>query len=862
MKYCYTFLTVLLLLSAKSTFATHIVGGEFELVHLSAYSYRLNMILYFDEVNGDPGAKDPYVLPYIYRKSDDKLMHSFYLYKQEQKDVPYTNPECTYEGLETSRILYSATFEMAPEIYNDPEGYYIVWERCCRNGTISNISPPINNTIGQTYYLEFPPVIKDGVPFVNSSPVLFPPLSDYACLGSDYYVDFSGTDPDGDSLSYTLVTPLNSSEPIPVPLPKPRGQHQGVPWISGIDSSNMVPGDPPLKIDSEGLLRVTPNRLGLFVFAVLCEEFRDGEKIGEVRRDFQMLVIECPPQGSAPTIAYKKIDEDIYSDAYRVINFDNSLVGDERCLEFIVTDEDVTGIADLTIKPVNFKNAPAVFYVEEKYYSPTADTLMVKVCFSTCAATEGEHLIDFIGNDKSCPVPKMDTLRLAFNIESLDNSDPKISAEAEFIEKIVFTDSVFSVIIEGTDADNDFLNITMLPVGFNEDYFAISLTEMVNEAGYISALFNWDLYCSQFQYYSDSVFSIQFILDDLDACGQGDPDTVTYQFVIDRVENAAPYFTSAYAHYDLIVYGNELLEIEVTGRDVNSEYLWLNYIPENFPSYNYNITYAETLSVPGRIEGVFQWDLQCEQFNLETDSVFNIKFSVSDFPACQASKTDTVGYSILVKPPRNKPPVFLDEKLTKNRALFVGDRLEVDILARDSDLDALTMVLIESNIDLQENDILYAETRNEPGAIDGILQWEVQCKHLDLETVEAKFIVYDQNRCLPEQGDTLSLSFSLADIKGDFEQFEMPNVVTPNGDGKNDYFEMCNDQFCDQRFFLPIDDCENQFLGIDIYNRWGRTVYTNPSRNFRWDPKGFSTGTYFYVLKYTQQEFKGTISVI
>ena len=75
---------------------------------------------------------------------------------------------------------------------------------------------------GQTFYLEFPPVIKDGQPFINSSPSLFPPLNDYACPRKPYYVDFAGVDDDGDSLVYSLVTPLSthSSDPFPPPLPR------------------------------------------------------------------------------------------------------------------------------------------------------------------------------------------------------------------------------------------------------------------------------------------------------------------------------------------------------------------------------------------------------------------------------------------------------------------------------------------------------------------------------------------------------------------------------------------------------------------------------------------------------------------
>jgi hypothetical protein len=96
----------------------------------------------------------------------------------------------------------------------------------------------------------FPPIRKGGAAYRNSSPQLFPPLSDYACVDRFYYVDFRGFDPDGDSLVYSLVKPLNSSvfEPLPVPTPAP---HPTVIWIwaPGISTDFQVPGNPTLEVN-------------------------------------------------------------------------------------------------------------------------------------------------------------------------------------------------------------------------------------------------------------------------------------------------------------------------------------------------------------------------------------------------------------------------------------------------------------------------------------------------------------------------------------------------------------------------------------------------------------------------------------
>ena len=52
----------------KTIEASHIVGGEFELRHIEGYQYRLNLLQYFDDVNGNPEAdRAIYGFPLDYR---------------------------------------------------------------------------------------------------------------------------------------------------------------------------------------------------------------------------------------------------------------------------------------------------------------------------------------------------------------------------------------------------------------------------------------------------------------------------------------------------------------------------------------------------------------------------------------------------------------------------------------------------------------------------------------------------------------------------------------------------------------------------------------------------------------------------
>ena len=210
-------IVVLLLLISVPLAASHIVGGEIELLHLSNFTYRVNLIYYFDVVhnpNRNIRAEEPTIDLYIFRQSDNVQLLKVTLDWLDKTRVGYTQPSCSSGEIVTDKIIYTTTIELPANLYSDPQGYYITWARCCRNYSILNIisQDPAHGGVGagQTFYLEFPPVTINGQQFINSSPRNFPALNDYACPTKPYYVNFAGTDDDGDSLAYSLVTPLST----------------------------------------------------------------------------------------------------------------------------------------------------------------------------------------------------------------------------------------------------------------------------------------------------------------------------------------------------------------------------------------------------------------------------------------------------------------------------------------------------------------------------------------------------------------------------------------------------------------------------------------------------------------------------
>ncbi len=732
------FTFAVLLCGLHPAWSTHIVGGEFELIHLEDFQYRLNLILYFDQVNGNPGAEDFQVTPYIFRTSDNVFMDSVVLFNNSSSFVPYTQPNCAIGDLATRRILYTSVLKLSPDQYHDPEGYYIAWERCCRNNFVSNINYSGRiNTVGQTFFLQFPPVVRDGQPFVNSTPVLFPPLRDYACVGKPFYSQFGGTDLDGDSLAYSVVDPLDSStdQPFPAITTAP---YVSIPWVEGIDVDNMVPGVPPLRVNRQGLITVTPDSRGLFVFALKVEEFRDGEKIGEVRRDFQMLVIDGCDFSTPPQVFVTK------SGSKEVLQVDDTLrfsYEEAKCLDLFVTDQDPNEMITFRAIPVNFSGQLAdIFEFPTGITRNFEDTLKVEVCLPDCPPDEsGLMVVDLLAMDDACAVPLIDTTRIIIVIELPPNSKPEI--EPKQVTHVVTSESeLYELIINGSDPDGDVLILDIIPIGFSLEDYGMSFSDLISNPGSVSTTFTWDADCRRFDFSNRNTFNLLVVVDDEDDCLFSDPDTLELNLVFELPPNNKPQITfENTSQNSIIVDVNSPINLNILGFDRDNDSIFLDLLEDESTILPPGLSFTPVSGI-GNITTNFAWTPDCDDLIANDDGVFNFKFLVGD------------------------------------------------------------------------------------------------------------------NNCLSNEMDTIELEVVVQQGSFNLDNVEPSNVFTPlNGDQYNPVYYV-ND--------LPPGNCQNQFEGVAIYNRWGKLVFEDDQLDFKWDGSGVAPGIYYYLIKYTQSDIKGFVSVL
>ncbi len=308
----------ILLFAAPFTKASHIVGGDLQVIWVGPSPNQFQIKLRVFRSCSPSSAGMP--------TTATVRVHDLVTYAQTQQ-FSITNPTIT-PNLPFGDACFTPTglcvdlgvFTQNVTIPNNPNGYFLEYQICCRNAGITNLAAPTGE--GMTFYCEIPDP-GNAASLNNSNPDMgIYPLDAYFCVNNPKQFSFNVTDPDGDSLAYSLVTPLDNGAVQAAPA----FPYLNVVYAAGYNLQNMIGGAQPMVIDSiTGIITANPSIIGTWVFGVLVEEFRDingdgiKDKIGETRRDAQYESLVCtggnppsflnavPVNGQTVQIPYNKL---------------------------------------------------------------------------------------------------------------------------------------------------------------------------------------------------------------------------------------------------------------------------------------------------------------------------------------------------------------------------------------------------------------------------------------------------------------------------------------------------------------------------------------------------------------------------
>ena len=230
--------------------ASHMMGGQITVEHVSGMDYRVVYTAYRD-MTGVPIST---IASFSF--VDSISGNSFNVSIQYDTAVTVLVPgveEYVYEAIVT---------------FPNTGSWYVSYEECCRNAAILNMTMPG----GESHHF-YSIVLIDSA---NSTPVFLNPPIVLAQENVPFYYNPLPFDIDGDSIAWSLDVPLSSN---------------GVPVAGYVlpSSDSLV----PFNMDPiTGEITFLPNMLGNFQVSVRVKEYRSGVQIGEITRDMQLIVVQ------------------------------------------------------------------------------------------------------------------------------------------------------------------------------------------------------------------------------------------------------------------------------------------------------------------------------------------------------------------------------------------------------------------------------------------------------------------------------------------------------------------------------------------------------------------------------------------
>lgn len=229
---------------------------------------------------------------------------------------------------------------------------------------------------------------------------------------------------------------------------------------------------------------------------------------------------------------------------------------------------------------------------------------------------------------------------------------------------------------------------------------------------------------------------------------------------------------------------------------------------------------------------------------LKETKEFNFHMVIHD-RRCPA-QYDTLDFTLRIVVPQNAAPTVFIAPFTDPQQVKVDSLVTFGVFGTDADpADLLTLTLLN-----RQRGMAFQNVSDSTSTIRSDFNWRPDCADRYPGIYDVYFIVTD-NSCIAGHADTIAQRIAVTDTEVSFSDMNITNLVTPNGDGKNDFYHITG---------IPAGNCSKYFKGIEIYNRWGSRIYYSEDRFFHWIPE-VSDGMYYYSVDLNDEVKKGWIQV-
>lgn len=368
--------------------ATHSEGADLTYKCLGGNQYELTVSFYRDchGVNA-PAAATVNFSSVSTNQSFDLVLQPIPGTGQEIPIVCSTAlTECqggTYPGVQ--EWVYRRVVTLSPAI-----DWVFSFDLCCRNAAITTIVNPG----GQNIYIES---TLDNLNFpCNSSPVFSTKPVPFVCINQKNTFNHGANDPDGDFITYELITPMN-------------GPNSTIVYLNPYTPFQPLTSNPLMQFDTvTGDINMTPTMMEVTVLAVKVKQWRNNQLVGYVIRDIQLRTMNC-----ANTYPYISGISATWS------FISNACVGANLTFNIYAHDLDTSQIITMTwnngIPGAAFTITPGPTTSGVFSWTPTANDI-------------GTHCFTITVKDDNCPINGSQTFSICLIVSEVNVSVTTINS--------------------------------------------------------------------------------------------------------------------------------------------------------------------------------------------------------------------------------------------------------------------------------------------------------------------------------------------------------------------------------------------------------------------------------------------------
>ncbi|MEO8588366.1 MAG: PKD domain-containing protein [Flavobacteriales bacterium] len=365
-----------------SAHATHMSGGEIYWECIGNNQFRITMVVYRDcaGINVDPS----YTLQVQSPCGNTTLVVSTPggVEISQLCDMELPNSTCNGGSLPgIQQYIYTGTITLPP-----CDSWTISYTNIYRNNAIVNLQNPG----AQRTYIRA--TLNNAASPCNDSPQFTNTAIPFVCMGYPITYSFGAFDPEGDSLSYTLIDAMGING---APLA----------YVNPSTGQDPIPG---LTLDPvTGEVNFVLNVQGNWVVVVEVNHYVNGVLVGTVMRDMQFVAYPCtndPPDASTGLI--QSLTGTAILTGPRAIQVCES---GSFCFDAVISDPNAINILDA------FSNIQQNLPGATFSFTGT-NPITCHICWTAQPGTAGFFPFIVNVNDGACPIPAFQTYVYAVTV--------------------------------------------------------------------------------------------------------------------------------------------------------------------------------------------------------------------------------------------------------------------------------------------------------------------------------------------------------------------------------------------------------------------------------------------------------------